>query len=75
MFSVAHKNAIPKVLISVNGTGKNQLEPGQESMRDVPVLSHCSLLRNISPKPPGVLEHCREGETNCWVSIFLGAAF
>jgi hypothetical protein len=26
-----------------------------------------SLLRN--PKPTGVLEHCREGETNCWVSI------
>jgi hypothetical protein len=74
MFSVAHKSAVPEVLISVKGTVKNQLEPGQESMGDVPVLSHCSLLRNISPKPTGVLEHC-EGETNCLVSIFLGAAF
>jgi hypothetical protein len=40
---------------------------------DTPVLSHCSLLRNTSKKTPtGVLEHCREGETNCWFSI-IGA--
>jgi len=34
------------MLISVKGTGKNELEPGQESMSDAPVFSHCSLLRN-----------------------------
>jgi hypothetical protein len=37
--------------------GKNQLEPGEESVGDVAMLSHCSLLRNPSPKPTGVLEH------------------
>jgi hypothetical protein len=25
----------------------------------------------LPPKPTGVLEHCNEGETNCWFSIFL----
>jgi len=29
--------------ISVEGTGKNQLEPGQGDMGNDPVLSHCSL--------------------------------
>jgi hypothetical protein len=38
---------------------KNQLEPGQE---DAPVLPHFSLLKNPSPEPTGVLEHCRGGE-------------
>ena len=42
----------------------SQLEPGQESVGDAPVLSHCSSLWNPWPKPTGVLEHCREGETN-----------
>ena len=32
-------------------------------------------LRNPWPKPTGVLEHCRDGETNCWFSIFLGVSF
>ena len=32
--------------ISIEGTGKNQLQPGQESMGDAPVLFHCSLLTN-----------------------------
>jgi len=59
------------MLILVKGTGKNQLETSQESMGDTPVLSHCSSLRNSSPKATGVLEHCREGETNCWFSIFF----
>jgi len=58
------------MLILVEGTGKNLLEPGQDSMGDPPVLSHCSLLRNPGPKPTAVLEHCREGETNCRFSIF-----
>ena len=39
------------------------------------VLSHCSFLRNPCPKPAGVPEHCHEGETNCWFSIFRGASF
>jgi hypothetical protein len=32
--------------VSVEGTGKDQLQPGQESMGYALVLSHCSLLRN-----------------------------
>jgi hypothetical protein len=58
------------VLISVEGAGEDQLDPGQESTRDAPLLSHCFLLRNLGPKPTCVLEHCREGETACWFSIF-----
>jgi len=50
------------MLILVAGIGKSQLEPGQESMGDAPVLLHCSLLRNPWQKVTGVLEHCREGE-------------
>jgi hypothetical protein len=64
-----HKSAIPSLLISVQGMGKNQLEPSKESMGDAPVLSHCSLLTDPWPKPTGVLEHCHEGETSCWFSI------
>ena len=64
------------MLISVEGTGKNQLESGNESMGNVPVLSHCSMLRNPWPKPTGMLKHCRERETSCWFSVFfLGGAF
>jgi hypothetical protein len=62
------------MLILVKGTGKNQLKTSQESMGDAPVLPHCSLLRNFSPKATGVLEHCREGETNSWFSV-LGGRF
>jgi hypothetical protein len=51
------------MIISVKETGKNQVEPGQESMGDSPVSSHC-LLRNSWPKLTGVPEHCLEGETN-----------
>jgi len=58
------------MLISVEGTGKNQLDPGKESVKDASGLSHCSLLRNPWPKPTSVLEHCHERETNCWFSIF-----
>jgi hypothetical protein len=39
---------------------------------DTPVLSHCSMQRNPWPKLTSVLEHCCEGETNCWFSIFGG---
>ena len=38
-------------------------------------LSHCSLLRNSWPKLTGVLEHCHEGETNCWFPIFWSVSF
>jgi len=50
------------VLISFEGTGKNQLQPCQESMGDASVLSH-SLIRDPQPKLTGVLEHCHEGES------------
>jgi hypothetical protein len=40
------------------------------SIKDAPVLSHCSFLRNTWPQPTGVLEHCQEGEINCWVFFF-----
>ena len=50
--------------------GENQLKPGQKIIVDAPVLSHCSLLRNLWQKPTGVLEHCRERETVC--SPFFG---
>jgi len=51
MMSVASQKCHTLILISVKKTGKNQLEPGQESMGDGPLLSHCSLLRNFRPKP------------------------
>ena len=57
--------------MSVKGKYKNQLEPGQESMANGPVFSHCSLLRNPLPKPTGVLEHYRRGGTKCF-SPFWG---
>jgi len=58
------------MLISIEGTGKNQLEPGQESMEDVVVLSNYSLLRNPGPKPTGVVEHCGDGETtSCFLNF------
>jgi len=34
------------MLISIKGTGKNQPDPGLESMGDDPVLSNCFWLRN-----------------------------
>jgi hypothetical protein len=39
-------------------------------MGDDPLFPHCSLLRNTRPQPTGVLEHCREGETKSWFSVF-----
>jgi hypothetical protein len=41
-----NKNAAPSMTIAVEGTGKNQLELGQESMGDAALLSYFSLLRN-----------------------------
>ena len=68
-FQYHHKSAFSSMLVSVEGTGKNQLKAGQVSVGDAPLLSHCSLLRNPWPKPTGVLEHFGEGESTFWFSI------
>ena len=44
-------------------------------MGDALVLSLCSLIRNRGSKQAGVLEHCHEGETNCWFSILRNFFF
>jgi len=40
------------MLISVEGTGKNQLQPGQECMGDEAVLLRRSLLRSLDQNRP-----------------------
>jgi hypothetical protein len=60
------KNAVTSVPISFDGRGKNHLGSGQESMGDASILLLFSLVRNPWLQPTGVLEHCRERETNCW---------
>jgi hypothetical protein len=40
------------MLTPVEGTGKNQLEPGQDSMRDASELLHCSFLGNFDQNLP-----------------------
>ena len=72
---VTSQSSVASMPISVEGTRKNRLQPGQESIVHAPVLSYCSLLRKPQPKPTGVQEHCREGETKCWLSIFRGVSF
>jgi len=69
LISVASQKRRHLVLVSVQGTRKNQLDPGQESTGDTPVLSLCSLLRNPWPTPTSVLERCW-GKTNCRFSTF-----
>jgi len=73
--SVASQKPLPSMLISVLGTGKNHLRPGQKSMGGSPVLSHRSLLRNPWPRAAGMLEHCLEEEINCRFSIFQDVSF
>jgi len=63
--SVASQKRRPFTAYFRRVTGKNRLETGQKSGGDAPILSRCSLLRNPSPKPTGVLEHCCEGENIC----------
>jgi hypothetical protein len=75
MMPVASQKRRPIMLILIEGTGKNQLEPGHARMGDAAVLSHWSLLRSTLPKPTGVLEHCLEGDINCSFSIFRGISF
>jgi hypothetical protein len=55
------------MVISVEGTGKIHLQPGQESMVDSPV--------SLILSPTGVLEHCREEEINRWFSTFRRVSF
>jgi hypothetical protein len=55
------------MFISVEESSNSQQEPGQESVGDAAVLSHCSLLRNTWPKPTGVLEQ--------FSALFLLTAF
>ena len=42
------------MLISVQGTGKNQLEPDQESVWNAPVLLHSYLLKYPRQEPTGI---------------------
>jgi len=44
--SAASQSAVLAIFFEFHGTSKNQLQPGQESMRDAPVLSQYSLPRN-----------------------------
>jgi hypothetical protein len=53
------------MVISVEGTNKIHMEPGQESMVYSPVLLIFS--------PTGELEHCCEEETNSFFFFILGA--
>jgi hypothetical protein len=73
--SVASQKRRPFSVDFIPGNRLKHMEAGQENMEDSPVSSHCSLLRNPQPKPAGVLEHCREGQTNCWFSILQGLSF
>jgi hypothetical protein len=57
------------MLFSDDGTGKISCIQVRRR-EDVPLPSHCSLLRNPSPYPAYVLEHCREGETNFFFPFF-----
>jgi hypothetical protein len=57
---VVLQKRLPLMLIYFERTFKKQLESGQESMGDTPVLSLGSLLRSPLPKPIIVLEHFRE---------------
>jgi hypothetical protein len=75
MTSIVSQKLCPFNADFIERTGKNHLDPGQETTREAPVFQHCYLLRNASPKPTGVVEHCREGETNCWFSVFRDVSF
>ena len=46
IFNDHHKSPVPSLLISVQRTGKYQLEQGQESVWEAPLSLHSSLLRN-----------------------------
>jgi len=63
------------MLIAMEGTGKNRLEPGQESMAGCPVVITSFFATKSLAKTGRYAGHCREGETNCWISIFQGVSF
>jgi hypothetical protein len=56
------------MLISIEETGKNQLEPGYKGCSNFVTLFFA---KKSLTKPTGVLEHCRDGVTKSWFSIFL----
>jgi len=63
------------MLISCDGTGKKSAgvrsgEHGECSS----VVTLCFAKKSLT-KLTGVLEHCREGKTNCPFSIFRGVSF
>ena len=61
------------MLISLKVTSKNQLQPGEESVGDAPVLSHCSLLRSIwKKKLPVCWITVVTEKNNCWFFILTG---
>jgi len=75
MMSVASPNRRP---FNVDFSQRNRYKQAaviQKSMGYAPVLSNDSLLRNSLPESTGVLEYCREGETNCWFPFFRGFPF
>ena len=47
-----YENDVPSMLTPVEGTGKNQLEPGQNSMGDASELLHCSFLGSFDQNRP-----------------------
>jgi hypothetical protein len=53
------------MLISVEGKGKKINWSQIRKVCGYSTVVILFFLRNPSPKPTGVLEHCREGETNC----------
>jgi len=63
------------MLISVEGTGKNQLETRQESMGDAQVLPHYSLLKEILDRNRPVFWSIVAKKKQSWLSIFLGVSF
>ena len=60
------------MLISFEGTDKNQLELVQKCGRCFSVGTVFFAINSL-PKPTGMLEHCREGETKSVASTFFGA--
>jgi hypothetical protein len=67
MTTVASQKRLP--FIANFSQGSRYKSAAARSMGDAAVSSHCSLLRNPRPKAAGVLEHCREGESNRWFPI------
>jgi hypothetical protein len=63
------------MLISVVGTGQNKLLPVKESMGGCCSIVTLFFGKKYLTKPTGVLEHCCEGKTNWWFSLFRGFSF